>query len=113
MKNTSNKLFVPIFLIIVLLAIIAGVFFCVDYYFFEGKWLNGDSWLSIIICLISSCATLILGYISYWQNKKQREDNVKAQELIQKNAEKEAQNIQRQRKLEVFICNPDLPPVRL
>ena len=100
-------MFVPIFMIILLLVTIAIVIYGVDTYFFNNTWLSGDSWVSIIICLISSGATLILGFISYWQNKKQREDNIKAQEIIQENAKREVENLRRQREISVLAKNFD------
>lgn len=107
MKKERNNVFVPIFMIILLLVTIAIVIYGVDTYFFNNTWLSGDSWVSIIICLISSGATLILGFISYWQNKKQREDNIKAQEIIQENAKREVENLRRQREISVLAKNFD------
>lgn len=103
MKEHENKLIVPILEIGALLLIIAGILFFVDVFFFAGNWLTGESWVSIILCLISSGATLILGYISCWQNKKQREDNIKAQENIQRDAARERQFLIEQRNLEVLV----------
>ena len=107
MKKDCNNMFIPILMIILLLVAIGCTLYGIDTYFFKNTWLSGDSWVSIIVCLISSGATLILGYISCWQNKKQREDNKKSQELIQENANREAENLRQQREISVLVKNFD------
>ena len=37
-------------------------------------WLNGNAWATIIIGDLSASCTLFLGFVSYWQNKQQRQD---------------------------------------
>ena len=56
MKKERNNMFVPIFMIILLLVTIAIVIYGVDTYFFNNTWLSGDSWVSIIICLVNLCS---------------------------------------------------------
>ena len=55
------------------------------------RWLDGNAWTSIIIGAVSSAATVVLGYISYWQNKQQREDYKKAEQKTQTQYQEEKQ----------------------
>lgn len=68
----------------------------------EKRWLDGNAWSTIIIGIISSTATIVLGYISYWQNKQQREDYRKAEEENKIKFKKEEEKRTRQKILEIY-----------
>ena len=51
----------------------------------ENKvWLDGNAWATIIIGALSASCTLFLGFVSYWQNKQQRQDYQDNKEKISK-----------------------------
>ena len=68
-KTFKNLLFFALLFVV----IIVVTFAVLDHYTSlnsEKRWLDGGAWASIIIGAISSSATVFLGYVSYWQNKK-------------------------------------------
>ena len=69
------------------------------------SWLNGGDWAGIIIGAISSGATLFLGYVSFWQNKMQREDNIRAENRLREQYSSEKESAENQRKIDVLVSN--------
>lgn len=106
----NEKLFRRYFFIsLIMCAVIIFVFAILNAKFSTEteSWLDGGAWASIIIGAISASSTVFLGLIAYWQNKKQREDNERAQRKIEQQAKAEKQDFERQRKLDVEIRHID------
>ena len=55
----------------------------------ESPWLDGNGWTSLIVNIVSALSSLFLGLVAIWQNKKQREDNLRIQRI---NEIKETEN---------------------
>ena len=70
-----------IFVIVVMtvgIAIIAGFTTAnLVYHSMSITWFGAGDWIALIVGTLGACATAILGYVAYWQNKKQRDDNEK------------------------------------
>lgn len=101
-KNIIKWLLIALFFV----AFIIGVFAVLDYYISlnsESRWLDGSAWASIIIGAISSSATVFLGYVSYWQNKKQREDNIASERRIREQYQSEKENAINQHRIDVLV----------
>ncbi|MBP3307932.1 MAG: hypothetical protein J6L90_00665 [Clostridia bacterium] len=105
----TRKTFTKWFLIALLfVAIIIGSFAILDHYMFlnsGSRWLDGGAWVSIIIGAISSSATLFLGYVSYWQNKKQRQDNLASERRIRDQYQAEKEEAINQHRIDVLVDN--------
>lgn len=89
-------------------AIIIGSFAILDHYISlnsEKRWLDGGAWASIIIGAITSSATLFLGYVSYWQNKKQRQDNLASERRIREQYQAEKEEAINQHRIDVLVDN--------
>ena len=67
-------------------AFVIGAFIILNSIFTTDKevWINGSAWATIIIGALSASCTLFLGFISYWQNKQQRQDYQDNKEKISK-----------------------------
>lgn len=103
-KTFTKWLFVSLFFV----AIIIGAFAILDHYMFlnsGSRWLDGGAWASIIIGAISSSATVFLGYVSYWQNKKQRQDNLASERRIREQYQAEKEEAINQHRIDVLVDN--------
>lgn len=100
--NFKKIIMISIFLIL----LVVVIFLLLNYLFFEKEGINlfeGGDWVSIIIGTISAVSTIILGYISYWQNKKQREDNIRTEKQMREQYSKEKETIFLTQKVSVLI----------
>ena len=81
-----NRKVIKIALVILFIVIIFNLSFFIANIYLSSEtsaWLDGGDWVALIIGTISAGSTIFLGYIAYWQNKKQREDNLRAQKLLE------------------------------
>lgn len=105
----SRKNFIKwLFVALIFVAVIIITFAVLDHYLSlnsESRWLDGGAWASIIIGAISSSATLFLGYVSYWQNKKQRQDNLASERRIREQYQAEKEEAINQHRIDVLVDN--------
>lgn len=105
----SRKNFIKwLFVALIFVAVIIITFAVLDHYLSlnsESRWLDGGAWASIIIGAISSSATLFLGYVSYWQNKKQRQDNLASERRIREQYQVEKEEAINQHRVDVLVDN--------
>jgi len=105
----TRKTFIKwLFVALLFVAITIGSFAILDHYISlnsEKRWLDGGAWASIIIGAISSSATLFLGYVSYWQNKKQRQDNLASERRIHEQYQAEKEEAINQHRTDVLVDN--------
>lgn len=97
--------------------IIAGIVLCIgfligclifNYFYIKNhavSFFDGSDWISIIIGDITAISTLVLGYVSCWQNQQQREDNKREQRRMQARYEQEKEGIINQNRLDVLRKN--------
>ena len=67
-----------LFIVIVVFLILNSILSTAD-----KVWLDGNAWATIIIGAVSSACTIFLGFLSYWQNKNQRQDYLKKIEKLE------------------------------
>lgn len=112
-KINSNKMFLTAISIVLFIIILFSV---LDYFMSKKEqenWLSGGDWITIIIGAISSVSTIFLGYISYWQNKKQREDNLKSEHQMRIQHQNEKDDLLLQHKIDTLTIGLNIYMERL
>ena len=86
MNKGNNDLKIYFGLCVWFLLIVIAVLYTLNCIFSTDNkvWLDGNAWATIIIGAISSSCTLFLGFLAYWQNKKQRQDYQENKDKIAK-----------------------------
>lgn len=90
------------------IVIIITIFLVFDYILSLKKgvdWLNVGDLATVVIGAISSVSTIVLGYISFWQNKMQREDNLRSEKRMREQYQKDKEDMVIQHKIDVLVNN--------
>lgn len=104
----KEKFLKMIFIAVILILFILISFAAINHFVKMKKgynWLCGSDWVSIIIGSISSVSTIFLGYVSYWQNKVQREDNRIAKQRLRNQYQNEKEDSKIQYKIDILVNN--------